>query len=242
MSPTSLLRTLTVGLCLSAVMPWAAAQPAPRITVSTNNTPQDRMTLQVVGQKAFQRLGLELELVSLPSQRSLVAADTGEVDGEGLRIAGLDEQYPNLIRVPEKIITTHFVAFRRNAEISLDRGFDSLRPYRVAHVTGWKLFETQAGVARTVHKVDRPEQMFQMLAADRVDLALYTLVDGQRLVRSLGLAGISPVSPALREADMYLYLNKRHAALVPKLAQALRDMKADGSFQRLAATATPIDP
>lgn len=30
-----------------------------------------------------------------------------------------------------------------------------------------------------------------------------------------------------------MYLNKKHAALVPKLAQALADMKADGSYQKL---------
>jgi len=32
---------------------------------------------------------------------------------------------------------------------------------------------------------------------------------------------------------MYLYLNKKHAALVPKLAEALRDMRRDGTLQRL---------
>jgi polar amino acid transport system substrate-binding protein len=34
-----------------------------------------------------------------------------------------------------------------------------------------------------------------------------------------------------------LYLNKKHQALVPKLAQALRDMKADGSYTRILSTA-----
>jgi polar amino acid transport system substrate-binding protein len=37
--------------------------------------------------------------------------------------------------------------------------------------------------------------------------------------------------------DMFLYLHKKHEALVPRLAQALRDMKADGSHARILAAA-----
>ena len=32
---------------------------------------------------------------------------------------------------------------------------------------------------------------------------------------------------------MYLYLHKKHQALVPKLTQAIRDLKADGSYNRI---------
>jgi polar amino acid transport system substrate-binding protein len=45
----------------------------------------------------------------------------------------------------------------------------------------------------------------------------------------MGLAAIAPIAPALKDVDMFLYLHKKHEALVPRLAQALREMKADGS-------------
>jgi polar amino acid transport system substrate-binding protein len=32
---------------------------------------------------------------------------------------------------------------------------------------------------------------------------------------------------------MYLYLNKKHEALVPQIAQALREMKADGTYNKI---------
>jgi polar amino acid transport system substrate-binding protein len=35
---------------------------------------------------------------------------------------------------------------------------------------------------------------------------------------------------------MYLYLHKKHQALVPKLSQAIRDIKADGSYNRILST------
>ena len=41
--------------------------------------------------------------------------------------------------------------------------------------------------------------------------------------------------PPFAVSDMYIYLNKRHAELVPKVAQALVNMKTDGTFQRIVA-------
>lgn len=217
----------------------ALAQQPPTLTISTNNTPLDRKALAQLAQEACGRVGVGLRLVSLPSERSLLAANQGEVDGEGLRVAGLEENYPNLLRVPERFIGISFVAFATNPAISLAEGWASLQPHRVAFINGWKMFEANATGARVVHKLDRPEQLFQMLAAGRIDLALYTRADGLALVRQLGLPGIAPLAPALRDVDMYLYLHHKHQGLVPRLAKALREMKADGSHQRILAAIGP---
>lgn len=213
----------------------ARAADRPLLTVSTNNTPLDRKALQALSDEAFRRAGIDFKLVSLPSERSLVAANQGEVDGEGLRVAGLDDSYGNLVRVPERYVSISFVAFAKDASISVAQGWDSLKPHRVAFIHGWKMFETNATAARAVNKVDKPEQLFQMLDHGRIDLALYTLADGVALSRKLGLQGIIALNPTLRDVDMFLYLHRKHAALVPKIAAALREMKADGSHQRILA-------
>lgn len=223
------------GLILAVALGLSTAR-AETLTISTNNTPLDRQALQTISREAFKRAGVEIKLVSLPSERSLVSANAGDVDGEGLRVAGLSEQYPNLIQVPERFVRISFVAFAKNATLSLDNGWESLRPHRVAFINGWKMFEANASGARVVNKVDRPEQLFQMLDRDHIDLALYTRADGVALARSLGMPHIAPVAPALRDVDMFLYVHKKHQALVPRLAQALRDLKADGSYNRLLAS------
>lgn len=224
---------LFLGLFALASAPFAQQ---PTLTISTNNTPTDRQALEQLSQEAFRRIGAHLKLVSLPSERSLQSANLGEVDGEGLRVAGLDSQYPNLIQVPERFIGISFVAFARDASIRLDQGWESLKPYSIAFITGWKMFEANAGSARLATKVDKPEQLFRMLASGRIDLALYTRADGAVLARQLGLMSVVPLAPALKDVDMYLYLNKKHEVLVPKLAKALRDMKADGTTQRILAS------
>lgn len=223
-----------------AAWPQVAAEARPTLTIGTNNTPADRRALQALGEEACRRAGVTLRLASLPSERSLFAANAGEIDGEGLRVAGLEAVYPNLLRVPEHLIGISFVAFARDDRISLAQGWAGLAPWRVAFINGWKLFEAQATRARVVHKVEQAEQLFRMLEADRIDLALYTRADGMALARNLGLAQVRPLAPALADVDMFLYLHRRHEALVPRLAQALREMKADGTHGRmLAALGTP---
>lgn len=217
----------------------ALAQLPATLTISTNNTPLDRKALAQLAEEACKRVGVGFKLVSLPSERSLLAANQGEVDGEGLRVAGLEENYPHLLRVPERFIGISFVAFATNPAITLSEGWASLQTHRVAFINGWKMFEAHATGARVVHKLDKAEQLFQMLAAGRIDLALYTRADGLALVRQLGLSGITPLAPALRDVDMYLYLHQKHQHLVPRLAKALREMKADGSHQRILAAIGP---
>jgi polar amino acid transport system substrate-binding protein len=221
-------------LCIScATSAFAESQT---ITVSTNNTPLDKKALEAISETAFRRLGMDFKLVSLPSERSLTSANLGEVDGEGLRIGGLESKYPNLIQVSERYVRISFVGFAKDATINLDGGWESLKPHRVAFITGWKMFEANASGAKVVNKVDKPEQLFQMLDAGRVDLALYTRADGVALVRKLGLSSIAPVSPALKDVDMYLYLNRKHADLAPRLAQVLKEMKADGTYNRILSS------
>ena len=230
---------LTALLALAAAP--TRAQPSTRITVSTNNTPVDRQALEQLGQEAFRRIGLQLALTSLPSERSLVAANQGEVDGEGLRVAGLDDNYGNLVRVPERYVSISFVAFAKDPALSVAQGWDSLKSQRVAFIHGWKMFESNAAGARVVNKVDKAEQLFQMLEHGRIDLALYTLADGVALARKMGLQGVVALNPTLKDVDMFLYLHRKHAALVPKIAAALREMKADGSHQRILAAVAAGD-
>ena len=104
---------LLAGLLLVfGLAPAVAGNPT--LTLSTNNTPLDRKALEQLSQESLRRIGVDLKLVSLPSERSLTAANLGEVDGEGLRVAGLggpDGPYPNLIQVPERFVRSR-AAFR----------------------------------------------------------------------------------------------------------------------------------
>ena len=228
-----IVRWLTVSLLV-----WAsgmASAQTPTLTLTTGNTPLDRKVLEEVSTEAFRRIGFGVRIVSQPSERSLQEANQGLSDGEGLRVEGLEAQFPQLVRVPESYVGISFVAFSRDPSVRLPGGWADLASRRVAFVNGWKMFEANATGARVVQRVDKAEQLFLMLDAGHTDLALYTLADGQSLVRRLGLDRIHAVTPSLKDVDMYLYLHRRHESLVPRLVRALREMKSDGTHARIVA-------
>ena len=81
----------------------------------------------------------------------------------------------------------------------------------------------------------RPQQVLPAPVVIAPQPQVQTRTDGIALARGMGLAKVVPLSPALKDVDMFLYLHRRHETLVPRLAQALREMKADGSYQRILA-------
>jgi polar amino acid transport system substrate-binding protein len=55
---------------------------------------------------------------------------------------------------------------------------------------------------------------------------------GQWIVRQNGYK-VRLIEPPLARFEMFMYVNVKHAALVPRVTQALVDMKADGTWQRI---------
>lgn len=187
--------------------------------------------LDVVAGEAFRRVGVRLHLVRLPAERGLINANAGIDDGDLTRIAGLEAAYPNLVRVPEKLMDWEFTAFGKQA--SLPATWDGLRGRAVGHIRGWKIYEQQFADAPLVLNAEDATQLFQQLELGRIDVALYERWQGLTLLRGLRMAGVHALAPPLATRPMYIYLHKRHAALVPGLAQALRAIKAEGLYDRL---------
>lgn len=185
--------------------------------------------------EAFRRIGLAVRLVMLPSERSLRNADAGVDDGVYVRVAGLESRYPGLVMVPEPVSSFVFTAFTRDRSLRV-AGWTDLGPLSVAIVTGWKIVEDNTRGVRALTSVRDEEAVLTLLAQGRVDVAVAGLHAGRDIVRRLGLKGVQALSPPLAVRPMYIYLNRRHAALVPRLDEALRRMRADGSLERLTRT------
>lgn len=186
--------------------------------------------LDVVAGEAFRRIGFELRLVKLPPERGLINANAGIEDGDLTRIAGLEKQYPNLVRVPEKLMDWVFAAFSQDPTITPT--WPVLRTRVVGHIKGWKIYEQNLAGAERVITADDPTQLFRLIELKRIDVALYERWLGIALARQLGLKKVRPLAPPLATREMFIYLHKRHTHLAPKLAVTLRTMKHEGYVQR----------
>lgn len=184
--------------------------------------------------EAFRRIDYRIKIVDLPAERSLINANNGITDGDFVRVSGLKRLYPNLIRVPEKIVDFEFVAFSRNARISTNN-WDGLRPYDVAIVRGWKLLEENIIGARSLTLTDNQDQLFNLLKKGRADVVVYSGFEGAALLDSMEIKDAVALAPPLAVRAMYLYLNRRHRNLVVPLVNVLREMKADGTYDEIKA-------
>lgn len=181
--------------------------------------------------EAMARIGVQLRTVQLPAERGLLNANAGIEDGEMSRIAGLESRYPNLIRVPEKIMDWEFVGFSEQ-DISLESGWQALQHRSIAYINGWKIIENHVPQGTVVTRVKKPWQLFQLLSRNRVDLVIYEHWGGLYYLNQHSIGNIKMLLPVLARRKMYIYLNKKHQSLVPKLAAALRELKQDGTYQR----------
>ncbi|TAK72668.1 MAG: transporter substrate-binding domain-containing protein [Betaproteobacteria bacterium] len=184
----------------------------------------------VVATEAFRRAHLELRLQKLPAERALLLSNSGISAGELNRLAGVEAQYPNLVRVPEKLGDWYFAAFSKDA--SVPGRIDAIRGRTVGLIRGWKIYELALAGAKDVIAVDDPEQLFRMLQLGRIDVALYERSMGLALIKERGIQGVLVIEPALFVRETFIYLHRSYAGELPALTAALRAMKGDGSYQR----------
>jgi len=197
--------------------------------------------LTLLAEDIFKRIGLEVQIEILPAERSIMNANNGIEDGELNRVSGLEKIYPNLIMVPEPFISVDFVGFtkprnhiplaNRNRSTP-DVSWRSLEPYIVGIIRGWKIYEKNVtGVAKRID-VRNINLLLTLLKNNRVDIVMATRVTGLYNSHKNDIA-VSVIEPPFVTRNNYMYLNKRHAHLVPKLAAALAEAKKDGTYDRL---------
>lgn len=239
---------LLVGAQVCTVAPAFAANQHTLILNDTNEPPftsaERTGFLDIILSEIFHRTGLHLKLVKVPAERALMNANAGIEDGDLSRIAGLEKDYPNLVRVPEKLIDWTFVAFTRYDKPA-QANWDTLEPLTVGHIKGWKIFEKNLRPATLITTADNPSQLFAMLGKDRVDVALYERWMGSALVKQMNMGDVRIVEPPLAVREMFIYLHRRHADKIPAIVAALRAIKREGIYARiclekLAPLAMPV--
>lgn len=180
----------------------------------------------------FRRVGVDAVAVGYDaSERAMINANTGVDDGMAMRIKGLETKYPNLLRVDETIINNDFVAYSIHQGIDTT-GFDSLKPYQIAYIIGWKVFEAPLPPGPSITLVQDAQQLFTLLEKDRTDIVLFERWQGQWLIRERSIPA-RLLLPPLASTEMFMYLHRKHAHLVGPVTAALRAAKADGSYRRI---------
>lgn len=185
--------------------------------------------------EALSRIGYGLKVVVLPTERSLLMANTGHVDGELLRTRSIEHKYPELIRVKEALVDFEFVVFANRSAPSIDQnsGWDALKGKSVGVVIGMKIIEQSIPEGADVTRVRNAAQLFGLVRNKRIQYAVFTRDLGESFIHDNAITGISASETVLSYVPAYTYLNKKHAQLVPKIEHSLKKMKQDGTLQKI---------
>lgn len=191
---------------------------------ASNNLPLDHPSILLMD-KAYQQLGFQMKLVVMPLERSAYESNKGSMlDAELSRTAEAAAILPNMIRVKVPIGYIRITAFTRAPAIQVNN-WQSLGVWRVDVLRGIYLAKINMQ-GQQYTEVNTISQATQRLLSGRADIAVLLGDETEWLLKQQANHGIHAISPDLAKTEIFHYVHERHAALVPKLEAALRQLTA----------------
>jgi len=183
--------------------------------------------------EAYLSIGVNVEYRVIPSARSLVLSNSGNIDGELVRIGSIAKTYTNLVKVPVSHVAAEQMAWAVEGSGMSIVGWESLRPYKIVFHRGYKAAESGTK-GMNIETVNSVKQAFQMVSLGRKDVAIANKFTGLSIIKNWELSKkIVMLKPAVQVDPLYHYLHKKHQALVPKITTAMNKMKKSGRFEEI---------
>jgi len=198
---------------------------AKNLIINSDIPPRPNHPVDVFIKKSFNDLNIEIKFFNTPTKRSYREADSGLVDGTFPHILGAQQRYHNLVRVPVSLGQLDLVAVSRIANLDLSQGIDALKGYTVGYMAGWRALEPLTRNLPRVYAVNTEASLFMMLQQKRFDVIIYGRGLSLEKIKTDNLGQLAILEPALNSQPLYLYLNKKHQALIPALTQVLKQNK-----------------
>lgn len=203
-----------------------AAQPVMHIGTLTQVSPQHPLVLKV--QQAYQNIGLQMQLETMPLERLRLEAARGVlVDGNLAATASLQQVVPQLIRIPVQLYQLELTAFVRDPQLKPAQWAD-LQPLRVTYMAGMLSVEARLKQyqVKALTAALTLEQALQYVAKGRVDVAVLPKAEAEYVLRQLPGQQLQVVLPPLEQLPLYHYIHQKHQALVGPLTAQLTQIMA----------------
>lgn len=197
-------------------------------------------TVGEILRRAYQRIGIQIEILELPGKRGLIYSNGGETDGEVCRTEGIGAEYTNLRRIDVAVRVDEMYLFvKRGNEFSVE-GWESIsKDIIIGYQRGVNFIETNtAKYGIKTWPANNSEQLFKMLAAGgRVGAIIDGFTMGSRIIKEHGLQEIVRLNSPIHTSVLYHYLHKKHAHLVPQITAVLKEMEVSGELQEISQNA-----
>jgi polar amino acid transport system substrate-binding protein len=191
---------------------------------ASNNLPTDHPSILLM-EKAYRQLGYQMKLVVMPLERSAYESNKGQLlDAELSRTAQAAAMLPNMLRVKVPIGHIRITAFSRNPAVKIN-SWQDLSAWKVDVLRGIYLAKINMQ-GQKFTEINHIPQAIQRLLSNRTDIAVLLGDETEWLLQQHANQGIYAVAPDLARTEIFHYVHQRHAALVPQLEAALRQLTA----------------
>lgn len=197
-------------------------------TGEKQNSPFNKISKEILTE-AYKKIDVDVNFQAVPSLRSLVMSDEGKIDGEMHRILGIEKKFLNLIRIPISINKINVVVFTKNKDIIINK-IDDLKHYKIGIRRGVQ-FAENISYGMNVYKLEKIDQLFNMLQLGRIDIAIETSFAGIKTIKKLNLDGIHISETPILTKKLYHYLNKKHKEIIPLITKSLKEMEKNNIIQ-----------
>lgn len=193
---------------------------------------------RIVLPKIYEKLGINMLVDPVPGKRAQEEATSGRKAGEIMRIWTYGEENPSVKRVETPYYYLETMAFiKKGSGISIKEK-DDLNKYRLLKVRGVKHTNNITKGIDDVKDATSTEQMMNLLLTDRFDVALTNTVDGNLIIKKLGLESkITQVDNPLAVLDLYNYIHEDNSHLVEKVNEMIKTLKASGELDEIIKSA-----
>lgn len=223
-----IVRAVLAAAVLAAPLPSFAES----VTVSRSTRSLLATGAENVLRTAYERVGIDLNVMELPRQRSLVSAIEGISDGEVIRgpMELADHEGFRLIDPP---LTHNEVAVFRRRDSGIEAAdLASLAEYSVAYLNGIKAHRQLAETAGNAVKVETPDLLLKMLDAGRVDLVVINPIGARVRLASGEYANIDPEGIVIKSEPLHHYLRDDLGDVADAIEEILQEMERTGELEQ----------
>lgn len=222
---------VAITLMIGSTLPSLAG--AQEVNLARNEKATEQAVAANILIDIYKRAGIKANVQPMPAARATSLALSGEKDGEVGRVQAYIARNPNLVKVEPAyyaIATTGFAKEGKNITIASK---DDLKKYRVGIIRGVAHTTAATEGHPSLQVVNDADQLYQMLDSDRIDIALDAGINGQYMIKKLGLKGIKPAGDIAR-LDLFTLLAPTKKDLAPRVASAIDALKKSGELEKLA--------
>ena len=184
--------------------------------------------------EAYRRAGYKVRFVYSPDSslgENLKLPRHEGYDGELARIDGMDEEYPELVKVYSPVSWVEPVAISRK-NLSTRYGWYSIRQKKVG-ILVYSVFSNIVTIGSRRVTAKSIDELMKLLVTDKVDVVVLPALTAKMYVKKYMDAGVMLISPSLENILLYHYLNKKYAPLADELSKIIRNMLYDGTVAKI---------